>query len=82
MPYSPGFSLCLLSRPDSSRFTIAYYAGQMVRQEGFGSLFRGLHVQLARNVLLLPLFLSFEGLYSAYKSSRQVVPKVPRPPSQ
>jgi hypothetical protein len=50
----------LLTVPQATKYTVLYYAQKLVAEEGVAALFRGVHVQLARNAVLLPLLLGFD----------------------
>ena len=56
----------LLTATQSPKPTLVYLASSVVRQEGMGALYKGLHVQLLRNAVTMPLLLCFSYLHSSY----------------
>jgi hypothetical protein len=51
---------------------VTYYVSRMMKTEGLSSFYRGFTVQLMRNTLLVPIFLSFESLHTGYMGMQAV----------
>lgn len=56
----------LLTATQSPKPTLLYLASRVVREEGMGALYKGLHVQLVRNAVTMPLLLLFSHVHSTY----------------